>query len=74
MKKKSVIALAICAAVVLAGSQSSILAQGELTAEKKGATEITRQVNEDVYQLLDFSDTQEVEFAEKGFITAPDSL
>lgn len=45
-----------------------------LTPDKKPATEITRQINENVYQVLDFDDTQEKEFAEKGFITAPDSL
>ena len=45
-----------------------------LTPDKKPATTITKQINEDVYQVLDFDDTQEEEFAKKGFITAPDSL
>ncbi len=42
--------------------------------EAKPATEQTAQVNAEVYQLLDFSDEQEGEFAQRGFITAPDSL
>lgn len=45
-----------------------------LTAEAKGATEITEQANAEVYQLLDFTDEQEGEFANRGFITAPESL
>ena len=45
-----------------------------LTPDKKPATTITKQINEDVYQVLDFDDTQEEEFAKKCFITAPDSL
>ena len=42
--------------------------------EAKPATEQTAQVNAEVYQLLDFTDEQEGEFAQRGFITAPDSL
>ena len=45
-----------------------------LNAESKGATELTEQANAAFYQLLDFTDTQELEFAERGFIAAPDSL
>ena len=45
-----------------------------LNAERKDATEITAQANAEVYQLLDFSDEQESEFASRGFIAAPDSL
>lgn len=45
-----------------------------LNAESKDATEITAQANAEVYQLLDFSDEQESEFASRGFIAAPDSL
>ncbi len=45
-----------------------------MSAESKGATELTEQANAAFYQLLDFTDTQELEFAERGFIAAPDSL
>ena len=45
-----------------------------LTPEAKGATAITEQINAEVYQLLDFSDEQEGEFAARGFMTAPDTL
>lgn len=44
------------------------------TSEAKGATEITEEMNEQVYALLDFEDTQELEFAQKGLIAAPESL
>ena len=45
-----------------------------LTAERKGATEFTEQMNAEVYQLLDFDDEQEAEFAGRGLLFAPDSL
>ena len=45
-----------------------------LTAERKGATEFTEQRNAEVYQLLDFDDEQEAEFADRGLLFAPDSL
>lgn len=40
----------------------------------KDATKITAEANNAIYELLDFSDEQEREFAEKGFLSAPDSL
>ena len=46
----------------------------ELTAEKKGATEYTAAINEEVYALLDFSDESERENAERGLIYAPETL
>ena len=45
-----------------------------LNAEQKEATEYTREQNASVYQLLDFSDEQEQEFAEKGLLRAPEKL
>ena len=53
---------------------SCAFAESGLNAEKKPATEITAQKNADVYQLLDFSDEQESEFASRGFIAAPETL
>ena len=83
MKKR--IALALLGALLVMTSVPTVAyAQEEstestentntLTPDKKPATTITKQINEDVYQVLDFDDTQEEEFAKKGFITAPDSL
>lgn len=40
----------------------------------KDATKFTQDKNKEVYALLDFSDEQEREFAEKGLIAAPESL
>lgn len=45
-----------------------------LNGTVKGATEYTLAANEQVYALLDFSDEQELEFAQKGLISAPESL
>ena len=53
---------------------SCACAESGLNAEKKPATEITAQKNTEVYQLLDFSDEQESEFASRGFIAAPETL
>ena len=57
-----------------APTEAAAPAAESFTKDKKGATEFTRQINENVYQLLDFNDKQEEEFATRGFITAPDSL
>lgn len=83
MKKRIALAL-LGALLVMASAPTVAYAQEEstestentdtLTPDKKPATTITKQINEDVYQVLDFDDTQEEEFAKKGFITAPDSL
>lgn len=80
MKKRIALAL-LGALLVMASVPTVTYAQEEstentntLTPDKKPATTITKQINEDVYQVLDFDDTQEEEFAKKGFITAPDSL
>ena len=80
MKKRIALAL-LGALLVMASVPTVAYAQEEstentntLTPDKKTATTITKQINEDVYQVLDFDDTQEEEFAKKGFITAPDSL
>lgn len=43
-------------------------------AEIKGATPYTKEANGQIYQLLNFDDEQEREFAERGFIAAPESL
>ncbi len=45
-----------------------------LTAESKGATAATAQVNSAIYSLLDFENTQEAQFAQKGLIDAPEVL
>lgn len=83
MKKRIALAL-LGALLVMASVPTVAYAQEEstestentdtLTPDKKPATTITKQINKDVYQVLDFDDTQEEEFAKKGFITAPDSL
>lgn len=83
MKKRIALAL-LGALLVMASVPTVAYAQEEstestentdtLTPDKKPATTITKQINEDVYQVLDFDDTQEEEFTKKGFITAPDSL
>ncbi|MBU5304265.1 alkyl/aryl-sulfatase [Eubacterium callanderi] len=45
-----------------------------LDASAKDATKTTQDKNREVHALLDFSDEQEREFAEKGLIAAPESL
>ena len=81
MKKKIAVALFSSLLAVTFAPVSTFAQEVEtveeantLTADRKPATTITKQINEKVYQVLDFDDTQEEEFAEKGFITAPESL
>lgn len=45
-----------------------------LDATSKEETEFTKKINDEVYALLDFDDKQELEFAQKGLISAPDSM
>lgn len=67
---KRIVALMLAALMLF----SCALAETELTAEKKPATAITEAANAAVYQLLDFSDEQETEFAKRGLIAAPETL
>ena len=67
---KRILIFALAALMLL----SCAFAEFGLNAEKKTATEITAQKNAEVYQLLDFSDEQESEFASRGFIAAPETL
>ena len=45
-----------------------------LTAEEKGASGYTAQINSAVYSLLDFEDTSEYDNAVRGLIDAPETL
>ncbi len=46
----------------------------ELTKDPKPPEQSTKQANDSVYALLDFTDKQELEFAQKGLIKAPKNL
>ena len=45
-----------------------------MNAESKPATQYTIDANQQVYALLDFADTTELENANRGFLAAPDTL
>lgn len=45
-----------------------------LNAESKPATQYTIDTNQQVYTLLDFADTTELENANRGFLAAPDTM
>ena len=72
MIRKTLAAL-LCGVLCITAAGCSSGADG-LTAEPKGATDITAEANQSVYDQLDFDDTQEQEFAERGLIAKPDSL
>ena len=72
MKVKAIVIL-LCL-VMLAGCAQSGHVDLQLNDQVKEATEQTKAINEAVYALLDFSDEQELEFAQRGLIAAPDSL
>lgn len=67
-----VLLVSLCAC----GTQSSgnLTEELGLTAEAKQATEQTIEVNSALYDLLDFQDTQEADFATRDLIDAPDVL
>ncbi len=54
--------------------QGDVASRLGLTAEVKDASEITAKANADVYSFLDFTNTQEAEFAVRGLIDAPEEL
>ena len=68
------IAAAALAAWLMISCAPCALGETGLTAEKKPATAITEEKNAEVYQLLDFSDGQEAEFANRSLIAAPETL
>lgn len=55
------------------GSGAVTISEEEGKAPKE-ALQDTKDTNASVYELLDFTDTQEEEFARKGFLRAPDEL
>lgn len=66
--------LTVCVSISCTGCGAENVDLSALNGEVKGATEITKQINEQVYTLLDFDDETEKQNAEKGLICAPDSL
>ena len=78
MKKLLALLLSLVPLVSLCacGTQSSgnLTEELGLTAETKQATEQTVEVNSALYDLLDFQDTQEADFATRGLIDAPEVL
>lgn len=63
-------AAAVCAAALLTGCGKEEI----LTAEVKDASEDTKNINAAVTEKLNFGDEREREFAERGFIRAPETL
>ena len=49
-------------------------ADAALNTEIKSASQYTTDANQQVYALLDFADTTELENAKRGFLAAPDTL
>ena len=80
MKKFISLALATVQLVLLAScssnnnNNSGANNANSIGNESKPATSATEQANAEVYKMLNFSDEQEGEFAERGFITAPEAL
>ena len=66
--------LMVMSTVFVVACYGKTSAASGLNGDKKGATDITAEKNQEVYSQLNFTDTQEQEFAERGLITAPDSL
>lgn len=71
---KRILAALLAVFTLLSLAACSSEGKDALNNEKKAATKITEELNTEVYRLLDFNDKQEGEFANRGFITAPDSL
>ena len=74
--RKRRIGVGLLAALLLSSvsAQASQQEREPLNADRKEASQYTAEANAAIYELLDFSDEQEREFAEKGFLEAPESL
>ncbi len=76
MKKH--LAAFLAAALLASGTVSAASADTAqdlgLSTDVKPATSYTAQANQAVYDQLDFTDTQEAEFAQRGLIDAPEHL
>lgn len=77
MKKRGLYVIgiisALCASVVL-GSCTLTDRNLKMTSEQKDATDYTAKLNSSVFDNLNFSDEQEIEFAQRGLIEAPQAL
>ena len=73
IKAKRLCALVLTAALVMPGIPAAAKDLG-LNPKVKEATETTIKANDQVYALLDFDDDRELKSAQRGLITAPDSL
>ncbi len=75
---KKFIAFAVICIMILTlcscGKGGDITAELGLNADTKQATEYTVQVNSALYDVLDFENTEEYDFAVKGLIDAPEKL
>ncbi len=63
----------LCAAILLF-SCSAAMAESPLTPDPKPAQPATTELNQSVYQLLDFADEQELACATRGLLYAPETL
>lgn len=74
--RKRRIGVGLIAALLLSSVsvQASQQEREPLNADRKEASQYTAKANASIYELLDFSDEREREFAEKGFLEAPESL
>ncbi len=74
---KRFLCIFICVVLVLflcSCSNSEISKELNLNAKQKDATQTTKEINDSVYSMLDFSDKSEYENATRGLIDAPESL
>lgn len=74
---KKLMASVLTAALACSLTACSMQSGGEetaLTPETKEAADYTKKANDEVYTLLDFEDEQELEFAQRGLIAAPEKL
>ena len=75
MKKcffKRGISLTLMGALLLLSACNS--SENALNVELKEATQYTAEKNKAVYDILDFNDEQEFEFAERGLLASPEAL
>lgn len=69
-----ILSMTLCGYNTDSEEKKDLVEELQLNGESKEASQYTAEINSAVYDLLDFSDTQEAEFAVQGLIAAPDTV
>lgn len=74
MNQKRILCACMAAVMSVSLAAPALAAEGPLNGDVKPATEYTKEANNAIYEVLDFDDAREKEFAQRGLIRSPETL